>query len=59
MSKVDRTRNFEVQITNKRTGEIIRTKLQMESPAGPSQARSLAESMYGGPDKTVVVFGPM
>ena len=40
-------RTFKVQITNK-FGNITYTTVQVQSPAGLSQARELAESMYGG-----------
>lgn len=41
------TRTFRVMIN--KNGNITYTSVSVESPAGLSQARELAERMYGGP----------
>ncbi len=43
-------RTFKVKITDP-FGRVTITTVQVQSPAGPSQARDLAESMYGANGK--------
>ena len=47
-------RVFKVMINNK--GSITRTTVSVQSPGGSSQARELAERMYGGPGITVSIL---
>jgi hypothetical protein len=48
-------RTFKIKIVSK-TGSITYTTVQVQSPAGPPQARALAESMYGGNGNTIYVL---
>jgi len=47
-------RTFKVMINNR--GSVTRTTVSVESPAGHSAAKKLAESMYGGPGITVSIL---
>ena len=48
-------RTYKVKITSK-TGMVTYTTVQVQSPAGPTQARALAESMYGGNGNTISIL---